>query len=254
MEEFVDQTNAEVRDLSQDWFETMDQKEQVRFVQRALAGQGAYDGPLNGTLDGPTKEAIGAYESANGLLADGRVTYALYASLIAGDLALGKEPDPKATPAVFEPRRGPVGATPLYLNLTTPKGPKARYNPGEAFSLTLRTNADAFVYCYYQDAGGQVVRLFPNRYAPDPFIHAQEAVEVPGVAPFDLVPEVPNSLERILCLGAQGEVGTLLPAAFKRDDLAPLPVPGLDQVARVFAASTKAPLSKAEVQIQVLGG
>ena len=72
----------------------MSAREQVVFVQRALASQGLYDAPVTGELDPATKGAIARYQADNGLLADGRINFDLYASLIHQDLALGRQPDP----------------------------------------------------------------------------------------------------------------------------------------------------------------
>ena len=229
----IDQTNPEVEQQARDWFRQMDPKEQVIFVQRALKGMGRYHGPLDGQLNADIKEAIGRYQSEHQQIADGKVNFDLYASLIAADLALAKAPDPEVAPAAFQPREAPR-VIPAAVTVTTPRGPQNRFVTGELVQVFVETNADAFTYCYYQDAGNQVVRLFPNRFMPDPLLPARQTLVLPGVAPFDLVLETPGVKEQIMCFSSSDELGRFLPASLQTGDLEPMPVTNLAAIAQSF--------------------
>jgi peptidoglycan hydrolase-like protein with peptidoglycan-binding domain/curli biogenesis system outer membrane secretion channel CsgG len=246
----IEQTNPEVVAIARSWFDSMPADERVKFVQRALKGQGRYNGPISGQIDPATRDAIGAYQAERGLIADGRVNFDLYGDLIASDLALGREPAPTTAPDPFIPASTPV-AQPISLSLTTPRGPAHRYGVGQAIDLTLRSTSDAFAYCYYQDGKGTVARIFPNRFAPDPYLPARQPLYMPGGAPFSLVPETPGAVEEVLCVGAGSELGRDLPAILQAQDLTPLPVRDLDQVDQLLRASARGGLATSRVKITV---
>lgn len=246
----IEQTNPEIEAIARKWFDDMSERERGRFVQRALAAGGFYEGPVNGVVDTPTREAIGAYESSRGLLADGRIDFDLYASLIDGDLAAGREPARSKAPERLSVRASPATA-PIALALTTSRSPRHRYAAGEPFTLSLRANREAFVYCYYRDAAGTIVRIFPNRFQNDAYLPARMTLSIPGKAPFSLVPERPASREDILCLAAGSELGTRLPSTLKLQDLAPLPVQELDDIVLAFRRAGAKDLASTKLTVEV---
>ena len=246
----IEQTNPEVVAVARGWFDSMSATERVSFVQRALKGQNRYQGAVNGQIDTATRDAIGAYQAERGQLADGRVTFDLYAELIASDLALGREPAPDRAPDPFIPVATQV-AQPISVNLTTSRGPSHRFATGEAIGLTLLSNSDAFAYCYYQDGSGRVARIFPNRFAPDPYLPARQPLYLPGNAPFDLVPERAGATEEVLCVAAGSEIGRNLPPLLQAEDLTPLPVASMDQVDQLLRAASPNGIAASRVTITV---
>ena len=246
----IEQTTPEVTAVARGWFDAMSTSDRVSFVQRALQGQNRYRGPVNGQMDSATRDAIGAYQAERGLLADGRINFDLYADLIASDLALGREPAPERAPDPFIPVAAEV-AQPISVNLTTPRGPAHRYATGEPIGLTLRANADAFAYCYYRDGAGRIARIFPNRFAPDPYLPARQPLYLPGAAPFDLVPERPGATEEVLCVAAGSEIGRNLPPLLQAEDLTPIPVESMDEVARLLRQASPNGIALSRVEITV---
>lgn len=251
----IEQTNPEAVTLARGWFARMGEADRVRFAQAALRGLGRYRGEATGTADQATREAVGAYQAEHGLVAHGRVDFELYASLIGGDLALGREPPPAGGAPPSEPYR-PAATPPkpaIVLTTSTYKGPYHRYNAGEPVTVTLRSTADAFAYCYYRDAAGRIARVFPNRFQPDPLVEANRVVTVPGPgAAFELVPERPDSLEEVLCLATRREAGPLAPETLRGPDLSPLAVASLDQVEAGFGPAGQKPAATSRLKIQVL--
>jgi hypothetical protein len=142
-------------------------------------------------------------------------------------------------------------AQPIHLNLTSSRGPAHRFAPGEAMTFTLRSSADSFAYCYYQDGSGSVARIFPNRFAPDPYLPARETLYLPGNAPFDLVPERPGVTEEVLCVAAGSEIGRQLPPQLQAEDLTPLPVGSIDEVEALFRQSSPAGIASAKLPITI---
>lgn len=249
----IEQTNKAVEAQARDWFAGMSRREQITFAQRALAGEGLYGGPIDGNLDPLTKDAVGAYQSASGLIADGRIDADLYLALISGDLALGQEPKGNAVPAVYQP---PAIAAPsaLSVSLTTPRGSVPVYPVGEPVELQLRTSQDAFVYCYYQDANKSIARIFPNRFEPNALVAANQLRQLPGpAAPFVIAPEVPGSREEFLCVASNEELGMRLPEPLLVDDLTPMPLSDLGAVIEAFRGLSASPVRITRLPVQVAG-
>ena len=78
----IDHTNPAVVAEAREWFDGMDEDEQIAFVQNALATSGNYGGDSTGVMDAATKGAIARYQAQNDLIADGRINFDLYASLL----------------------------------------------------------------------------------------------------------------------------------------------------------------------------
>jgi peptidoglycan hydrolase-like protein with peptidoglycan-binding domain/curli biogenesis system outer membrane secretion channel CsgG len=246
----IEQTNPVVEAQARAWFSDMTEREQVVFVQRALASQGLYDAPVTGVRDEATKGAIARYQADNGLIADGRINYDLYASLIHEDLALGRQPDPSFGQPI-KAAASQVRPNPLTLTLATPNGASPLYQVNQSLELTAIASQDAYVYCYYQDAGGAVTRIYPNQFQPDAYAVAGRALRIPGDAGFDIVFDRPGVSEHILCLASPSEVGLRLPQPLRTADLMPMPVDSLDQVASAYREIASNQVVEARLPIRI---
>lgn len=230
----IAQTNPAIEQQARDWFAAMPPEKRVRFVQRALKSEGLYNGEITGVFDEGTRDAIGVYQSSNNLVADGRITFELYASLISGDLALGRRPNDEVVPARYSPSAVP-STVPLALTVTTPLGPTPSFRAGDKLALQVRASRDAFTYCYYQDGGRSIARIFPNRFQSNALVPAGADVRIPGpAARFEITLDRPGTREEVVCIAADQELGTRLPDTLKADDLTPLPVRSLGEVVEAF--------------------
>lgn len=230
----IEQTNPAVVEEAKDWYNDMSPEQRVTFIQEALVSEGYLNGIITGKRDAASKSAIARYQSDNGLLADGRITFPLYASLIHEDLSLGRQP--KLVQASLEVD-GPLEIRPNLLKVSLrPLGGSAQaYPQGQTLEVGAVANQDAYLYCYYQDADLNVARIFPNPYDPDPYVLAGRSVTIPGEdAGFDIVLDRPGTTESITCLASEVEVDLRLPPALKTADLAPLPVNSVDEIVAAY--------------------
>ena len=223
----------------------------MTFVQQALASEGYLNGDITGRRDAATKSAIARYQSENGLLADGRITFPLYASLIHEDLSLGRQPKLKRasleaeTPPEIRPNR-------LKLSLRPLGGDSNAYPLGQTLAVSATASQDAYLYCYYQDADQNVARIFPNQFDPDPYVIAGKPVAIPGDnAGFDIVLDRPGAEEAIACLASEVEVGLRLPPSLKKADLVPLPVNSVDEVVSAYKKLGRQNVTEARLDITV---
>jgi peptidoglycan hydrolase-like protein with peptidoglycan-binding domain len=247
----IEQTNPAVVAEARDWFRYMSPREQVVFTQQALASRGYYDAPITGVHDEATKGAIARYQADNGLLADGRVDFDLYASLINQDLALGQQPDPTfgRTPQQVA---ADIRPNPLVLTVATPQGSSPTYRVNQELDMTVIASQDAYLYCYYTDASGKVARIFPNQFQPDPYVIAGRSLSIPGQqSGFDIVFDRPGANEQIVCVASRKELGLRLPQQLKTQDLTPMPVQSVDEVVAAFREIDRSDVVEARLPIRV---
>jgi curli biogenesis system outer membrane secretion channel CsgG len=246
----IESTNPSFRNEARGWFDLMPDGERNRFVSTVLAR----DGYLQGQADGAgLSDSIARYQADNDLVPNGRIDFDLYYRLLATD---ARHPAAKAvaTTPVADTAAAAPPAAPPGLVLSSPRGPKPTYRIGETMVVSVQPTRDAYVYCYYQDAGGTVARIFPNRFQPDPFLHAGAQIEVPpaGQQSFAIRFDKPGGSEAVACLGADREVGLRLPDRLKAQDLEPLPVHSLDEVAAQFREVPGAHVADARLPVEVM--
>lgn len=245
----IESTNPTFKAEARDWFDTMSAAERDRFVRTGLVRAGYLRGAGDAAPD--LKDAIARYQAENDLVPNGRLDFELYYRLLAtGSRKSGSAPAVATEPAaVATPAAAPL---PPRTILGTSRGPRPTFRLGETMTVQVQPTADAYLYCYYQDAAGGVARIFPNRFQPDAFVQGQRLVEVPPPASqsfriqFDRAGE-----EAVACLAAAEEVGLRLPAALKVPDLAPLPLRGIEEVVAAFQAAGSRPVDVARMPVVV---
>ena len=248
-------TNPAFRGEVRQWFDGMGAAERDRFTESALVRAG-YLQAGGSARDLPA--AIARYQAANDLVPSGRVDFELYYRLLAGDPARGRQPGAPApmpvaaaVPATPLPAAPPPAAEAPRPVLATTRGRPA-YRVGETMVLNVQPTGDAYLYCYYQDADGEVARVFPNRIQPDAFVPARTPVVVPPPgAPFSIRFDKAGGADAVSCLAADREVGLLLPPELKRQDLEPLPVRNLDEITARFRAIPGVRVNDARLTIEV---
>lgn len=132
------------------------------------------------------------------------------------------QPPPPPTPA---PKAKPK---PLSLRLSTAHGDIPAFTIGETFDLTVELSRDAWLYCYYRQVDGTVIKFFPNPHHEDAWLKGGRVHRIPGaIYPFDLAFAEPPGNELLTCFAADRDVRPDLPAALRDPDLGILP-PGVD--------------------------
>lgn len=257
----IDHTNPAFAGQARDWFEAMAPSQRVAYVQRVLAAGGYYDGPDNGQVDDRTRDAIGRYQADHDLIATGRVDFDLYQRMLAepaGQTGPGAPRLQSVSNSGGEglPRAASTpgaGGVP-ELVLSSDRGPQPRYRVGEALVVRVQPTANGFVYCYYQDAGGSVARIFPNRFQPDSFLQANQQVEVPPGAqkPFNLRMDRPGADETIACVVSPDEIGTRIPDRFKTADLQAIPGATLADVLASYGSIQGTSVRTRQMKVQVM--
>ena len=252
----IDSTNPNFRTEARGWFDTMGGQERERFVSAALMRTGYLQGDSDPAGSG-FSDAISRYQVDSDLVPNGRIDFDLYYRLLAAD---ARHPAAKTAAALPvgesapTPAPVPVVTEPLRLVVGSPRGPRPTYHIGDTMAVSVQPTRDAFVYCYYQDAKGTIARIFPNRFQPDPLIHAGALIEIPsaGQESFAIRFDKPGGPEAVACLASDHEVGLSLPDRLKAQDLEPLPVAGLDEIVAQFRAMPSAQIVDARLAVEVI--
>ncbi|MBK1662148.1 DUF4384 domain-containing protein [Paracraurococcus ruber] len=246
----IEPTNPAFRTEARQWFDLMGPEERRRFTEAALLRTGY------ATNGGDITPAVARYQADHDLVPSGRVDFELYYRLLASDPDRARGTRPAAVPAaaVAEPIVPlPPAAVPAAprLTLTTARGARPSFRVGDAMVVQARPTADAYLYCYYQDGTGEISRIHPNRFQPDALVPAGRDVAVPPASGAFAIRFDRPGQEQVACLAADREVGLLLPEALKRQDLEPLPVRSLDEIAARFRGMAGVRVEDARLPIEV---
>jgi hypothetical protein len=250
----IESTNPNFRAEARGWFDTMGERERDGFVSTALVRNG-YLRSQGDAANAGFSDAVARYQAENDLVPTGRVDFDLYYRLLANQ---ARSPSVKTVAAASASAVAPPAAAspqePPRLVMSSPRGPQPKYHVGETMAVAVQPTRDAYVYCFYQDALGTVARIFPNRFQPDPFLHAGTQIEIPpaGQKSFAIRFDKPGGTETVACLGSDREVGLRLPDRLKAQDLEPLPVSGLDEVAAQFRDIPGARVDDARLAVEVI--
>ena len=263
----IESISPQVQNKLHNWYKSLSQEELRIFVQSKLEALNLYKGPVDGKDNAAFRQSLALYKGKNGLIADSNLDFVVYYNLITDQTPVKTAYLPLLTQRIKDPN-APEGngakvkivpqniglenknLKPLILNLSTNRGTSPIYRAGELMSVRVSVSTDAFVYCYYQQADGKVLKLFPNRYIPSARLKADEEFFIPG-GHFKLAPEKPRSKEHILCMASYNNIDEDLPAELSVRNLQVIPVANLDAVFHYYKmASSIVPL-KQTIDIEV---
>ena len=218
-------------------------------------------GYLRGEGDGPNpglSEAIARYQADNDLVPNGRVDFDLYYRLLATDRS------PNARP----PQHG--GLPPRWRSVTSRAraaagGPRlvAEHAPRPQAKLSRRRD-DGVSPCSRPRTLMSIASIrMPRARLPASSPIASSPIRSctpahrsrslpPGTKSFAIRFDKPGGTEAVACLGADREVGLRLPDKLKAQDLEPLPVTGLDDVASQFRGLHGARVDDARLAVEVM--
>ena len=271
--------NPDIKREMEDWFIGMERGgELVPYFQEQLRNRGYFDGPVDGQISPGLRDAIKAYRRASGFSEVDFVDLAFFSDFLHRPF-----PPPPARPFVADtvppvqqaevtlpPPAPPAPAKSAAASAGAGKKPapttpapaqvasadrrlqllpiKDSFAPGETVGFHVIPSTSGYLYCYHQDAGGTIRRIFPNRFTRDPRVTANRALTLPGRAPMELRAAAAGN-EGVGCFTTPNEIYSALPAALRWGDFDPLKLKSFDEVAAVFTPITKGNLVRAEFRI-----
>ena len=280
----IETSNTYVQTQIEDWYRSLSREELLKFVQAKLIALNLYDGEVNGYESDELKSVIALYKSKQGLIADSKLNYMLYYKLISEPTPIHTEHESLLTKVIEEqqdtvmaPGQQPktikkevqqplalesTRLTPLELLLTSSRGDKPIYKKGEDAHIHATVSIDSHLYCYYQPSNGQIIKIFPNRFATESRVTAGNTIYVPSNERFSIKMEQTRSKEQVLCIASYEELEKKMPTELKSKSLQPVSLERLSKIYRrkvsslndifgIYKTSAKVVPTKQQITLRV---
>lgn len=263
----------------QDWYDALAARpaEIIGWFQQQLRTRRLYDGPVDGTVNGPLKQAVARYREALGLSRESKLTLDFFQAYLAADHRAVAERllATETLPAARPPTAVPAGTTPAIPSTSPPASPPtsppaapaetrlagsplslviasdvSTFNRGQPVRLVIKPSRDAHVYCFLQDENQRITRFFPNRFQRDSRITARSALQLPGAMRFEITMNPRGVTETVSCFGTDTDVLAALPADIASADFAALPLASLGQLRGAFASVTNGTLAQQTFELR----
>ncbi len=160
---------------------------------------------------------------------------------------------PSGLQAGSSPRRDGVG--PFGLQLSSDRGRRPVYAAGDSAHLLIQTTRDGYLYCFHQssaNAGGGIIRIFPNPFHPSARIQGQTSVHIPDDgANFALKVYGPAGVEQVRCFALDRDVEGAVPQGLLGRGLDPIRANSLDDVGQILRAVPAASVSEATLVMTI---
>jgi Domain of unknown function (DUF4384) len=251
----LDVKHPEVQREMQDWFLSMQGSVEItRFFQEQLRFRKFYDGPMDGKTNAAYSAALTAYRQALGAGTEGEPDFAVWQAFL-----LRAIPAPPPQPFVADKAAGGQGvaagaaatsaAKEIKLSLQVSK---TRYRKGDPVELTLSASQPAYVYCYVQSpTTGKIQRIFPNRFAREPRVEANQPLVLPGQG-FKVAAGGDGVKQQVVgCLATEREVYNDLPPPLRWGDFEDIKLGTFEEIRDAFLQVAKAPVALEGATIEV---
>ena len=144
------------------------------------------------------------------------------------------------------------GIGPIEFNLSSDRGKDPAYRIGEKLNLLIKTDRDAWLYCFYRQTDRRWVKLFPNTHHTNASVPGSRMLTIPGVFyPFDMTIMEPLGADLIKCFATTRDVTESLPEKLKPSDGSYVPAGWDAKLLRVFRSLENAGLTEASLVVTV---
>ena len=157
----------------------------------------------------------------------------------------------------FEHLRTNDGLGPFEFQLKCGKGNNPVYRIGEKLKLKMRVSENIWMYCFYVQANGQIIQIFPNppfwRLQKSPMLKRNKWHQMPDpkLFPFVLTATKPIGIELIKCFATSRDVTGELPKTFRGNSLAPMSKNVLNKASTLFGSLEDVSVAEASLVINV---
>jgi hypothetical protein len=158
----------------------------------------------------------------------------------------------------FEHLRENDGLGAFEFELTSAKGFNPIYRIGEKMKINIRTANDAWLYCFYHQADGNIIQIFPNPHfwkkhkSPRLASGIDHSFPDPKLFPFGLDVRKPIGTELIKCFAANRDVTKELPQKLRGKSLEPMAKNSLDNLSELFRTLPRTSISEASLVVTVV--
>jgi hypothetical protein len=115
---------------------------------------------------------------------------------------------------------------------------KRSYNVGDEVVLSVKTNKNGFVRCYYKDGSGLIAQIYPTIFQPRIQVTGNRKFSIPNPQVvgdnFAIELSTSNVKESFVCLASESNFPSAVGSAFLGQGLEALNVRSLDAIVRSF--------------------
>jgi len=217
----LEKGTLEVKNEMEDWYYAMDaNSELVPYLESQLRNRGFYDQAPTGKKTPQLMAAVNQYRQALGMKKSNKIDLAFFDAFL-------NQPTPElGNTAVAE-----VSGSGIKIKGSKKPGP---FSPGERVDISISTEDDSYLYCFYRDENNRIIRFFPNRFQRSPFVAANSSLEIPGKMPFEINASKKGVSETVGCYRASSDIFDDLPLLLRGKDFEPLRVLSLDEIKDSF--------------------
>ena len=255
----LDQTHPELQRQLRDWYDAGRPAAHSKLVKTALVGLGYMKQQQIADPDNTAafKAILGKYQADAGMVVTGVIDFPTYERVMRNYTKL--DTDGKLVPVDWTPSGDlKLAEVPrsMDLQIKNVQLDKNSFEVGDQIFLSTSVSRASHVYCYLQEATGNVLRLLPNATNTESLMTADVSVRIPDwINPkpgFILDAAAPGN-EHVTCIATDEDVMPKLPAAMQV--AAFKPIAGMSSKADVLSAFTQitgeAGLSQATVTWKV---
>jgi hypothetical protein len=249
------------------YHQKLDDKARVASLQELLQYHG-FEVEKSGVVDEHTKQALSTLKLTNPQVTQDKDMADLYYQLYVS-IPVGNVPDAPGWRLVM-PLRAPSTKVPANVQVTSPAHQAVSVSAktsevlngtplsltmlagtprrGESVNLQLSSNAALYVYCFLQEANGNIQMFYPNRFAPKARLESGQTLQLPGQMKFSLTAHAQGKSEQIMCFGTQTDITKLLPN--KGRDFETVNSASLEQLGQLIAKASNNVVQVTKLTIQ----
>jgi hypothetical protein len=155
--------------------------------------------------------------------------------------------EPKSVPESDSQPVGPIGFT-----LASELGEDPVYRIGQKLVLLIQASRESYLYCFYKQADGAVMKIFPNQAHENARVAGKAVQKIPSSSmSFEWRVAEPPGTEQVKCFATDRDIGKHLPAVIREQDFLPLPYKALSEISRIFRQLPAAAIAEARMVINV---
>jgi Domain of unknown function (DUF4384) len=236
----LDQNHPELQRQLRDWYDAGSPASHSKLVKTALASLG-YMSAQQITEPNNTeafKTALGKYQADSGMVVTGVIDFPTYERVMRSYTTLDE--NGKITTVNWTPSGDlKVADTPrtIDLQIENVQVDKTSFEVGDQIFLSASVSRASHVYCYLQEATGNMLRLLPNATNTESLMTADISVRIPdwiNPKPGFILDAAAPGTEYVFCLATDEDVLPKLPEALQA--VAFKPIAGMSNKGDVVAA------------------
>ncbi|NZA03522.1 DUF4384 domain-containing protein [Ottowia beijingensis] len=178
----LDNTHPEFQRQLRVWYDEGDRTTRSRMVQRYLASRGYLAASETALPPGHAllREAVGRFQADVGAVVTGEIDFPVYERALRDFVAVGEDGQ-LARVGWAELSAGQTKIEPFTIDLQIENTSRDRtaFEAGTHIFASATISRAAHLFCYINDANGNIVKIQPNMLSPESLVSANQAIRLP---------------------------------------------------------------------------